>query len=164
MREVVSRNSSVTAGMGLLCDRLGHLLQACGVSVGVYEVGGAAGLSCFATGVACEACLLAASLGTRATLELGHLCFLAVLRDLNLHPHVSHCRWRVGSLAAFAASHSLSRLEAQLLFRARRLFSFWALLALRPPVWRSKKARLPFPFRSSKIYTKHHLFHCENRV
>ena len=64
--------------MGLLFDRLGRLLQACGVSVGVCEVGGAAGLSCFAAGVACEACPLAASLGTRATRELGHPCFLAV--------------------------------------------------------------------------------------
>ena len=153
MREVVSRNSSVTAGMGLLCDRLGRLLQACGVSVGVWEVGGAAGLSCFAVGVACEACPLAASLGTRATLELGHLCFLAVLRWTRTCVRMSRIAAGAWEVWPLAASRSLSRLEARLLFRARRLFSFWALLALRPPCLEVGKARLPFPFRSSKIYT-----------
>ena len=141
--ELLSCKSPVTAG--------GESMF--GGEIGAWEVIMAGGLSSFATGVACEACLLAASLPTRSTLELGHLCLLAVLRDLNFRPHATHCRSRAGSLATFAASRSLSRLAARLLFRARRLFSFWALLALRPPVWRSKKARLPFPLRSSKIYT-----------
>jgi hypothetical protein len=100
----------------------------------------------------------------RTTLELGHLCLLAVLRDLNFRPHASHCRSRGGSLAAFAASRSLSRLAARLLFRARRLFSFWALLALRPPFWSSKKASWPPSFRSSKIYTNITFFTLMNRV
>ena len=121
--------------------------------VGAWGVSRAGGLSTFAVGVACEACPLAASLGMRTTLDLGHLCFLAVLRDSNLRPHASHYCWRAGSLAAFTASLSHSHLEARLRFRARHLFSFWALLALRPPAWRSKKARLPFPLRSSKTYT-----------
>src|ERR1019366_4749565 len=140
---LLSCESPVTAGKALLCDG----------SVGAWGVSVAGGVSIVAMGVACEACPLAASLLTRSTLDLGHLCFLAVLRDSNFRPHATHCRSRVGSLAAFAASRSRSRLEARLRFRARRLFSFWALLALRPPAWRSKKAKLPFPLRSSKIYT-----------
>jgi hypothetical protein len=38
------------------------------------------------------------------------------------------------------------------------------LLALRPPAWRSKKARLPFPLRSSKTYTNITFFYLEDRV
>src|SRR5580658_3819964 len=97
-------------------------------------------MSVIAAVVACEAWLLAASFLTRSTLDLGHLCLLAVLRELNFRPHATHCRSRGGCLATFAASRSLSRLAARLRFRARRLFSFWALLALRPPFWSSKKA------------------------
>jgi len=108
--------------------------------VGAVGVNLAGGLSSFAVGVACEACPPAASPFTRSTLDLGHLCLLAVLRELNFHPHATHCRSRGGCLAAFAASRSRSRLAARLRFRARRLFSFWALLALRPPFWSSKKA------------------------
>jgi hypothetical protein len=111
-----------------------------GGAVGAWGVSVAGGLSGFAADVACEACLLAASLSTRSTLDLGHLCLLAVLRELNFHPHATHCRSRGGCLATFAASRSRSRLAARLHFRARRLFSFWALLALRPPFWSSKKA------------------------
>jgi hypothetical protein len=111
-----------------------------GGAVGAFVVSGAVGLSNLAMDVACEACPLAASLRTRSTLALGHLCLLAVLRELNFRPHATHCRSRGGCLAAFAASRSLSHLAARLRFRARHLFSFWALLALRPPFWSSKKA------------------------
>ena len=70
-------------------------------------------------GVACEACPLAASLGTRATLELGHLCFLAVLRDSNLRSACLALRagaWEVWPLSQLPVP--FSRLEARLLFRA----------------------------------------------
>jgi hypothetical protein len=142
MKGLLSCKSPVTAGREVMC----------GGVVGAGGVGVAGGLSNFAAGVACEACPLAASSLTRTTLELGHLCFLAVLRDSNLRLHASHCRWRVGSLAAFIASRSLSRFEARPLFRARCLFSFWALLALRLPFLSSKKASWPPSHRSSKIY------------
>ena len=83
----------------------------------------------------------AASL-SRTTLECrAHLCRFAVLRDWNLHPQTRQDRSRGGSWAALAASRSRSCLAARLRFRARRCFSFWALLALRPPFWSSKKAR-----------------------
>ncbi len=121
--------------------------------VGAGGVGGAGGLSMFAGGRGCDAFPAAASSYVQATLDLGHLCFLAVLQDLNLHPHAPHCRSRGGRLATFAAFRALSGLAPRLRFRAGRLFSFWALLALQPPFWRSKKAWLSFLLRSSKIYT-----------
>ena len=81
-----------------------------------------------AVGLGCEASPLAASFLMHSTLELGHLCLLAVLWELNLHPHALHCHLQGGCLATFTASCSLSHLAAQLLFHARHLFSFWALL------------------------------------
>lgn len=81
------------------------------------------GLTATAAGAACDACPPAASLGTRTTLDSWNWGTCASWRDSNLRPHATHCRWHVGSLAAFAAPHSLSRLEAlaRLRFRARRL-------------------------------------------
>jgi hypothetical protein len=60
--------------------------------VGAWGVGKAGGLSSFAAGVACEACPLAAFFLTCSTLDLGHLCLLAVLRELNFCPYATHCR------------------------------------------------------------------------
>ncbi len=130
----------------------------CVGAVGAGVVDGAGGLSMFAGGRGCDAFPAAASSYVQATLDLGHLCFLAVLRDLNLHPHAPHCCSRGGRLATFAAFRALSRLAAWLCFRAGRLFSFWALLALQPPFWRSKKTWLSFLLRSSKIYTSSTFF------
>jgi hypothetical protein len=142
----------VTAGLSFLfCGAAGVMLLLT-YAEGAWEVSMADGLSSFAAGVACEACPAAASLVTHTTLELGHLCFLAVLRDANFCPHAMHCCSHVGSLTTFAASRSRSHLEAQLRFHASRFFSLWVLLALQPPFWRSKKASLPFLLRSSKTY------------
>jgi hypothetical protein len=87
-----------------------------GEAVGAWGVSVAGGLSGFAAEVACEAFPLAASLPTRSTLDLGHLCLLAVLRELNFRPHAMHCRSQGGCLATFAASRSLSHLAARLRF------------------------------------------------
>ena len=131
---VLCCESPVTVGMTLLYVVAVEVLTPSRArAVGADVVIVVAGLSGLATDVACEACPLAASLLTRSTLDPGHLCLLAVLRDANFRPHPLHCRSQVGSLATFAASRSLSRLAAWLRFRARRLFSFWALLALQPP-------------------------------
>jgi hypothetical protein len=89
---LVSCNSPVTVGMGLLFDGPGHLLQAVCMSVGAGGVDGAAGLSSGAGGTRGDADPSAAASCMRTTLALGHLCFLAVLQELNFHLHATHCR------------------------------------------------------------------------
>jgi hypothetical protein len=89
-----TRDPSVTTGEELEFDGV----------MGACKVIGAAGLSGFAMGRGTEPCPPAASLGMHTTLDLGHLCFLAVLCNLNFHPHASHCCSRGGCLATFAAS------------------------------------------------------------
>jgi hypothetical protein len=125
-----SSESPVTRGVTSLC----------GGAVGTWGAGGPGNLSALALGVACEACPLAGFSFTRTTLELGHLCFLAVLRELNVElASTRHTLPHVGG--EVCASLSLSHLAARLRFCARRFFSFWALLALRPPFWRCKSTR-----------------------
>src|SRR5216684_2505498 len=75
------------------CDPLvttGIVLEFDG-AVGAGGVGWVVGLSNLARGVECDAFPSAASSLMQTTLDLGHLCFLAVLWDLNLCPHASHC-------------------------------------------------------------------------
>ena len=130
-----SHKSLVTMSWGLLFEGL----------VGVQGVMGAAGLLSFAAGTTWVTILAAASFLTLSTLATGHLCLLAVLQDMNLCPQSSHWCSCMGCLAAFAASQSCSRLAAQLCFCASHFFSFWALLALRLPFWRLKKALVLTP-------------------
>ncbi len=63
----------------------------CDGVAGAVRVSRAEGLSGFATDVACEACPLAASPFMHSTLELGHLCLLAVLWEVNFCPQALHC-------------------------------------------------------------------------
>ena len=89
---------------------------------------GAAGVLGFAAGATWVAVLAATSFRTLSTLAAGHLCLLAVLRDMNLHPQSLHCHSHMGCLAAFAASRSHSHLAAQLHFHASHFFSFWVFV------------------------------------
>ena len=100
---------AVTGGMEVLCDGAG------GADLSVREAKGTTSdISASAgEGGSNTSSIAAETSGTCTTLEWRlQLCLRATLRDLNLHPHALHCRSRGGSLAAFAASRSLSRLAA----------------------------------------------------
>jgi len=122
----------VTSGRAEMCGGAGGAGEG-GGATGLFDVEGGTGSNTFTA-------TSGPSFALHTTLESGHLCLLARLRDLNFHPHATHWCSQGGSLAAFTASLSHSRLAAWLHFHARHRFSFWALLALRPPFWSSKKA------------------------
>ena len=76
-----ARKLSVTAGSVVLC--VGAVgARGGGEAIGLSDVEGVAGH---------DTCGGSSGFSTmRTTLDLGHLCLRAVLRDLNFHPHASH--------------------------------------------------------------------------
>ena len=147
--ELLSCKSPVTAG--------GESMF--GGEIGAWEVIMAGGLSSFATGVACEACLLAASLPTRSTLELGHLCLLAVLRDLNFRPHATHCRSRAGEFGHFRGLTFPSRLGSTAPLPCKTPLLLLGIVGLAATRMEIEEGKIALSVKKLQNIYKHHLFH-----